>query len=169
MHFRFYTSSVKLLVLSAALAGGLTLTGCKDDYVLDDEEPSAELLGASIYDYLREDGGFTYFLRLIDDLGYGETLQRTGSKTLFPARDDAFERFFRNNPYGVRSYEKLTAAQKKAIMNSSMINMAYLAEMLSNVAGTDGAVEGLAIRRFTSATQLDTVARVNDPELFELL
>lgn len=52
-------------------------------------------------------------------------------------------------------------------MNSSMINMAYLAEMLSNVAGTDGAVEGLAIRRFTSATQLDTVARVNDPELFE--
>lgn len=56
MHFRFYTSSVKLLVLSAALAGGLTLTGCKDDYVLDDEEPSAELLGASIYDYLREDG-----------------------------------------------------------------------------------------------------------------
>lgn len=167
MHFRFYTSSVKLLVLSAALAGGLTLTGCKDDYVLDDEEPSAELLGASIYDYLREDGGFTYFLRLIDDLGYGETLQRTGSKTLFPARDDAFERFFRNNPYGVRSYEKLTAAQKKAIMNSSMINMAYLAEMLSNVAGTDGAVEGLAIRRFTSATQLDTVARVNDPELFE--
>lgn len=113
MHFRFYTSSVKLLVLSAALAGGLTLTGCKDDYVLDDEEPSAELLGASIYDYLREDGGFTYFLRLIDDLGYGETLQRTGSKTLFPARDDAFERFFRNNPYGVRSYEKLTAAQKR--------------------------------------------------------
>lgn len=167
MHFRFYTSSVKLLVLSAALAGGLTLTGCKDDYILDDEEPSTELLGASIYDYLREDGGFTYFLRLIDDLGYSETLQRTGSKTLFPARDDAFERFFRNNPYGVRSYEKLTAAQKKAIMNSSMINMAYLAEMLSNVAGTDGAVEGLAIRRFTSATQLDTVARVNDPELFE--
>lgn len=166
MHFQPKTSYVKCLLLSGAIASGLCLSGCKDDYLYDDTEPSTELLGASIYDYMQTDGNFTCFLRLIDDLGYAETLSRTGSKTLFPARDDAFERFFKSNPWGVRKYDDLTSAQKRLIMNASMVNMAYLSDMLSNVAGTDGAVEGRAIRRFTSSTMLDTVARVNDPELF---
>lgn len=167
MHFKPNTYGVKCLLLSASVAAAVSLSGCKDEYLYDDEEPSTELLGASIYESLQSDGNFTYFLRLIDDLGYAETLRRTGSKTLFPARDEAFERFFRDNPYGVTCYEQLTAAQKRAIMNSAMVNMAYLSDMLSNVAGTDGAVEGRAVRRFTSASMLDTVARVDNPELFE--
>ena len=166
MHFKPTTSYLKCLVLSACLTSGLAFTGCKDDYLYDDTEPSKELLGSSIYDYLKERGDFSYFIRLIDDLGYQETLSRTGSKTLFPANDSAFERFFKDNPYGVRGYDDLTAAQKRVIMNSSMINMAYLAEMLSNVAGSDGPVEGRAIRRFTSGSALDDVAKVDDDELF---
>lgn len=166
MHFQPKTSYVKCLLLSGAIASGLCFSGCKDDYLYDDNEPSTELLGASIYDYMQTDGNFTYFLRLIDDLGYTETLSRTGSKTLFPARDEAFERFFKKNHWGVHKYEDFTPAQKRLIMNSSMVNMAYLAEMLSNVAGTDGAVEGRALRRFTSSSSLDTVARINDMELF---
>ena len=120
----------------ATMAGMLLLpclcVSCQDDYLYDDKAP--ENLGASIYDYLHDSGEFKYFVRLIDDLEYREVLSRTGSKTLFPANDKAFERFFQNNTFGVSSYEELTAAQKRKIMNTSMVNMAYLSEMLSNVA-----------------------------------
>ena len=166
MHFKSHSHLLKCFLLSATVASGLTLGSCKDEYLYDDEEPPMEQLGASIYVYMQNDGHFTQFLRLIDDLGYSETLSRTGSKTLFPARDDAFERFYRNNPYGATCYEDLTPSQKRAIMNSAMINMAYLAEMLSNVKGNGAAVEGLAVRRFTSAGMLDDLVKVDDSELF---
>ncbi len=143
----------------ATMAGMLLLPclciSCQDDYVYDDQAP--DNLGASIYDYLHDNGEFTYFVRLIDDLEYREVLSKTGSKTLFPANDEAFERFFQNNPFGVTCYEDLTVAQKKKIMNTSMVNMAYLSEMLSNVAGADGANEGMAVRRKASGSHLDEV------------
>lgn len=150
----------------AAIAGALLLpclcvSSCKDDYLYDDESP--DNLGASIYDYLNENGQFTYFVRLIDDLEYRDVLSRTGSKTLFPADDAAFARFFMNNGMGVRRYEDLTLTQKRQIMNTSMINMAYLAEMLSNVAGSDGANEGMAVRRAASGSYLDDL-RIGAPE-----
>ncbi len=153
------------ILYAAIMLVPLTLSSCKDDYEYDDKEP--DNLGESLYDYLLEDGEFTYFLRLIDDLEYKETLSRTGSKTLFPARDEAFERFFNDNPYGAKSYEELSPAQKRCIMNSSMVNMAYLSDMLPNVSGTDGAGKGLALRRRTSSTNLDTIAYVHDERLFE--
>ena len=145
----------------AAMAGALLLpclcmSSCQDDYIYDDKAP--DNLGASIYDYLSESGEFRYFVRLIDDLEYREVLSRTGSKTLFPANDEAFERFFRDNAFGVSRYEDLTVAQKRKIMNTSMVNMAYLAEMLSNVAGADGANEGMALRRWASGSYLDDVS-----------
>lgn len=143
----------------ASMAGMLLLPclcfSCQDDYAYDDQTPGN--LGASIYEYLRDNGEFTYFVRLIEDLNYQEVLSKTGSKTLFPADDEAFERFFQNNSFGVTRYEDLTVAQKKKIMNTSMINMAYLSEMLSNVAGTDGANEGMAVRRNASGSYLDDV------------
>lgn len=143
----------------AAMAGALLLpclcVSCSDDYIYDDKAP--DNLGASIYDYLTESGEFQYFVRLIDDLEYREVLSRTGSKTLFPADDEAFERFFRENQFGVSRYEDLTVAQKRKIMNTSMVNMAYLSDMLSNVAGSDGANEGMAVRRWASGSYLDYV------------
>lgn len=142
------------------------LVACSDDYEYAREEPSQELLGASIYDCLLEDGGFTTFLRLIDDLDYRETLQRTGSKTLFPARDDAFERFFKSNQFGVGSYEELTVAQKKLLLNQATVNMAYLTEMLPNVGGATGPTENVAIRRTTQSAYYDTIQICNDRELF---
>jgi uncharacterized surface protein with fasciclin (FAS1) repeats len=145
--------SLLLLLLIACLGW----VGCKDDYLYDNEEP--DFLGASIYEFMEQDGHFTYFLRLIDDMNYKEVLSRTGSKTLFPVRDDAFERFFQGNAYGVRSYEDFTPAQKRNIMNVSMVNMAYLSYMLSNVSGNaeNPAGEGLAIRKSTSNTFLDSI------------
>ena len=141
---------------------GFCCVSCKDDYVYDDKGAMPEGLNSSIYEYMVKDGNFTYFIRLIDDLGYSDVLSRTGSKTLFPARDDAFKRFFESkNEYGVSSYEQLSVAQKRSIMNRSMLNMAYLAGMLSNVASNnDNAAmgEGRAIRKRTDNTFLDSVA-----------
>ena len=59
------------------------LTSCRDDYFYDNEEP--EWLGKNVYDYLLDKENYTTYLTLIDQLGYREILQRTGSKTIFPA------------------------------------------------------------------------------------
>lgn len=165
MHFKLRPTlwqALLTMMLPAAVAP--IATSCKDDYIYDDKAP--DNLGESIYAELRQRGNFTTMLRLIDDLGYAETLSRTGSKTLFAADDKAFERFFQNNRFGARSYDALTPSQKRMIMNNAMINMSYLAEMLSNVAGNDGATPGLALRRYTSATSLDSLRYLNDEKLF---
>ena len=159
----------KKTVASFFFAAALFCTifvSCKDDDLYADREP--DFLGESIYAYMEQDGNFKYFLRLINDLGYQETLSKTGSKTLFPARDDAFERFFQQGTYGASSYEGLSPAQKREIMNVSMVNMAYLSYMLSNVSRSgDNSGEGLAIRRNTTSTFLDSVAFVRDEVLFD--
>lgn len=139
------------------------LGSCSDDYMYDDHEP--DFLGGSIYQYLQQNGEFKYYLRLIDDLNYKEVLSLTGSKTIFPAKDGAFEHFFQNNEYGVRSYEQLTDAQKRGLLNSSMINMAYLTNMLANpVMGGSTINEGTAIRRQTTYTYLDSINYVKDEQ-----
>ena len=139
------------------------LGSCSDDYMYDDHEP--DFLGGSIYQYLQQNGEFKYYLRLIDDLDYKEVLSLTGSKTIFPAKDEAFEHFFQNNEYGVTSYEQLTDAQKRSLLNSSMINMAYLTNMLANpVMGGSTINEGTAIRRQTSYTYLDSINYIKDEQ-----
>ena len=73
----------------------LLATSCREDYYLDEEEPT--WLGESIYDFLNEDGKYTYFVRLIEDLDYAEVLAKTGSKTLFVVDDATFDAFFKSN------------------------------------------------------------------------
>jgi uncharacterized surface protein with fasciclin (FAS1) repeats len=111
-------------------------------------------LGKSIYDQLQNDGNFTNYVRLIDDLGYAEVLAKTGSKTLFVADDEAFQRFYGNNPWGVTRYEDFTLSQKKLILNSSMLNNAILVENLSTI---EGPVEGQTLRRNTAVSVLDSI------------
>lgn len=153
------------ILLLILIMVGTIFTSCKDDYFYNDKEP--DFLGSSIYNYMEQDGHFHYFLRLVDDLNYKDVLTYTGSKTLFPARDDAFERFFKNNIYGIKSYDDLTAAQKRSLMNVSMINMAYLSNMLANVPSTQNASgEGLALRRNTANTYLDSISYIKDETLF---
>lgn len=166
MHFKLrptFWQALLTMMLPSAVAP--LATSCKDEYIYDNKAP--ENLGESIYAELQRRGNFKTMLRLIDDLGYAETLSRTGSKTLFAADDNAFETFFNNNRFGAHSYDDLTPAQKRLVMNNSMINMSYLAEMLSNVAGTDGATPGLALRRYTSASYLDSIRNLKDEKLFE--
>ena len=133
---------------------------CKDDYKLDDGNPS--WLGSSIYEYLQTQGNYKNFVNLIDDLDYAEVLSKTGSKTLFVADDDAFKAFYEDNIWGVSSYAELTTAQKKVLLNSAMINNAYLLEMMSS---TVGPVKGECLRRETAADVTDTVPHFTAEEL----
>lgn len=84
MHNKFNRKRFIALSLFCVSLCYLCLVSCKDDYYYDEKEP--DFLRGNIYDYLNESGEFTYFIRLINDLNYKDVLQKTGSKTLFPAR-----------------------------------------------------------------------------------
>ena len=133
--------------------GMWTTQSCENDFVLTGQP---EWLGNSIYEQLQDDGHFTTLLKLIDDLDQKEVLSHTGSKTLFAANDEAFAQWFSHNNWGVRDYSKLTTAQKKMLLNNSMINNAYLIELLSNVSGNPP-MEGMCMRRETASSIYDSV------------
>lgn len=147
-----------------AFAGGM-LVSCEDTLLTG--VPS--WLGSSIYDELVERGEFKTTLKFIDDPVFGtdngeplmrRTLRLTGSKTLFVAKDEAYDRFFQNNKWGVTKYEDLTDAQKLLLFNSSMVNSAYLIELLSNISGdgSDGLPrKGLCLRRATNVSLYDSI------------
>ena len=156
----------KMNNLNACLCAAVCLSlfsSCKDDYIYDDEAPA--WLGENIYEYLEHEGQYTSYLALVKDLGYEETLRRTGSKTLFPATDEAFANYFRANGMngsGAEFVHGLPASQKRYLFNTTMLNMAYLSNMLANVTSdADGLSEGTAVRRTSSATLLDTVPYVS--------
>lgn len=135
---------------------------CADDYKLDDESPS--WLGSSIYEYLQTDGNYQNFIKLIDDLDYAEVLSKTGSKTLFVADDDAFKTFYQSNDWGVTSYDQLTNSQKKLLLNSAMINNAYLLEMMSSTSGNPPE-KGMCLRRETALAVTDSISHFTGSSL----
>ena len=132
---------MKKLFFCVTLALSGLMTACVDKNEAVDAESKPEWLGESIYQELKNPthltGTFSTYLRLIDDLGLAEMLNRTGSKTLFPANDEAFSRFFQSNSWGVTSYEQLSTAQKKMLLYNSMLDNAILVGMLSNVSNTN--------------------------------
>ena len=136
---------MKKLFLYASLLC-ISLVSCKKEYLV----PEGELpswLGESIYKELQQpkelEGTFSTYCRLIDDLGYKDVLSKTGSKTIFPANDEAFARFFAggNNKFGVSSYEELTYEQKAELLFSTMIDNAILVGTLSNKQNAAGEVQ----------------------------
>ena len=150
---------VAFVSLCALFAGGImqSCTDEFDDYKYDDEEPS--WLGASIYDFLKGEQGartYNYYTAIIDSLGYTDVLASTGSKTVFVADDAAFERFFQNNRWGVSSFSELSKAQMKILLYSSMLDNAYLLDMMSSLPGNPP-VEGSCLRRLTSSQAVDSI------------
>ena len=142
-----------MIAACGLLIGTSVIQGCKDDNVLTGQ-PS--WLGNSIYERLEEDGQYKTMVRLIDDLGQHEVLSHTGSKTLFAANDSAFQQWFARNNWGVSSYEQLSLSQKKLLLNNSMINNAYLIELMSNANGNPP-LEGKCMRRETATSIYDSV------------
>lgn len=124
-------------------------------YYYDDYEP--EWLGSNIYSYLEGQGNFKNTLQLIDDLGYAEMMQGTGSITLFAANDSAFTEFYKSNSWGVKKYDDLSLAQRKMLLNYSIIKNAYLMETVENYFSANTFHEGMAMRRETKYSFLDSL------------
>lgn len=128
-------------------------TSCREDYILDEQEP--EWLGQSIYDYLKSEGNYKTYVRLIDDLAYTEILSKTGSKTLFVVDDATFDAFFNSpNAWNVSSYDELDDFQKTMILYSQMLNNVFYSHMLGDIPSTDinkNPEDGMCIRRNTAA------------------
>lgn len=149
----------------AACLGMLSSCVDKNEEVDADSKPG--WLNGSIYSTLQNpsssdlQGTFSTYLRLVDDLGYAETLNRTGSKTVFPANDEAFARFFQDNTWGVSSYEELSEAQKKLLFYNSMLDNALLTSMFSNVEnGSNSVQNGFALKHATNASVTDTITSI---------
>lgn len=170
MKNRFSTVGRSLLGAMCLLSVcGLTYS-CSDDYDLDETMPG--FLGGSIYDELRsgKSGQFTTVVKLIDDLGYKDVLSKTGSKTLFVADDEAYNKFFANQTVFVkggvagdyvRKYEELESAQKSLLLYGAMLNNADVLEMLPYSSGGGS----LTMRRATTLSALDSIKVWNWSEL----
>lgn len=158
MKNRFSTMSQTALGLCLLFSAGGLMFSCSDDYDLDDNKPS--FLGGSIYDELEARGNFKYTLRLINDLDYADVLAKTGSKTIFAANDAAYEKFFAETTWtaadGTRvdSYDKLSLAQKKHLLNNAMLNNAYVLEMMANCPSGE---KNLCLRQTSAASITDSV------------
>ena len=170
MNYRFFELTKKALygLCLAVISGGFL--SCNDRFPLDDEGNYPSWLGSSVYEQLKNPnpevltGTFNNYVRLIEDMGYAETLGKTGSKTVFAANDEAFERFYANNAWGVRKYEDLTEAMKKQLLYSSMLDNAILVEMLSNVSyDATSVTPGIAMKHTTGANVIDTITFIAGP------
>lgn len=151
----------KLILCASLVCLGMMYSCQKDELIPANEKP--EWLGSSIYEELQNpkhlSGTFNTYLRLVNDLGYDEVLLRTGSKTIFPANDAAFQKFFSSkNAFGVSSYEQLTEGMKKQLLYSSMLDNAMLAGMLSNVKADDNNVtRGVALKHESNISVIDSI------------
>lgn len=146
-----------LSVLAMAM---VTMTSCENDVL----SGQPEWLGNSIYEHLQDEGNYTTLLKLIDDVHEDSTLQRTGSKTFFAADDEAFNRWFQHNSWGVGSYGQLSNAQKRILVMSAMINNANLISMLSNTYDTQ-LQPGTCMRRANAVSVLDSVRTLRPDEM----
>lgn len=145
------------------LGAALLLSTCGITYSCSDDldvSSSTGVMGNSLYDELKSTQKFNYVTRMIDDLGLQEVLAKTGSRTMFVADDDAYDEFFKdgNNVFGVSKYEDLTVSQKKMLLNSGMLENAYLLEMMSNLGSTSGVTKNQCLRQPTSAALTDSVS-----------
>lgn len=154
---------------------------CKDEFTLDDEKPS--WLNSSIYESLQNRGNFKTYLRLLSDKDVNsanarplsEVLSRTGSKTVFVANDEAWQKFFEHNAtlpeanpwHSATSYENLSQAQKKLLIHTSMLNNSIVMENLasSEASGSNSPVRGEYMRRYTDVVVTDSITYVPSNQL----
>ena len=158
---------MKKIFFCISLAFTGLMASCVDKYEEVDAESKPEWLGSSIYAELENPseasglkGTFNTYLRLIRDLGQADVLSRTGSKTVFPANDEAFARFFASggNGWDVSSYEQLSYAQKVLLLKSSMLDNPLLLQLLPNVSnGSVEPIRGQALKHATNVQIIDSV------------
>ncbi len=150
------------LAVAALLSAVGWSTSCQDKYDLDKELPPN--FATNLMTHL-ESQGFNTYGRLAKDLQYEDALSGVSLKTLFAADDEAFERFFKNNKWGVKSYEELTLAQKKLLFYGSMLDNSLQVMSLSSTTGSEGPVVGNAMRRYTAISIYDSLPYIAPAEM----
>lgn len=143
-------------------AGWLSSCQPPEEYTLDEKLPHD--FGSNIMTYL-EENNFENYCKLAKDLNYYDALAGISLKTVFAANDEAFERFYANNKWGVKSYDDLTFAQKKLLLYGSMLDNSLQIMTLASTTGSEGPMPGNAMRRTTSVSHLDTVAIITPDEM----
>ena len=162
-------SGLVRVILSVLVAASFTWS-CRPDFDLDKRFP--EWLGTSIYETLDKgfDGHtFKYYVRLIDSLGQKSILAKTGSRTLFVADDEAFEKFLAKCPiagYKSIKFEDLTQAQMKMILKGSMLNNVYQVAALSSTSTESNGVRlGDCMRKVSTMSEYDSVRVMQQSEM----
>ena len=155
-------SKISKAALLMLLVIGGAFQSCEDvldEYSYDDGKMPS-WLGESVYSFLRSNTTghtYNYYADIVDKLDETETFKRTGSKTVFVADDEAFNRFFQsNNRWGVKKFEDFSESQLKLILKASMLNDAMLLDMLS-AKSSKSEDEGTCLRRTTSLVAVDSI------------
>lgn len=131
MHNKFNRKRFIALSLFCVSLCYLCLVSCKDDYYYDEKEPDF-LRGNTTIIWMKVANSlilFVWLMTLIIRMYY----KRPEVKLFSRQRMKHSSAFLKQNTQGIRSYEMLSMPMKRMIMNSSMINMAYLSGMLSNL------------------------------------
>ncbi len=150
-----------VLMVATLLTAAGWCSSCQDEG-LDEKLPPN--FGSNLMTHL-EGNNFTTYAQLAQDLGYVNALSGVSLKTLLAADDEAFERFFKGNPWGVKSYAELTTAQKKLLFYNSMLDNSLQVLNLSSTSGNGEALAGNAMRRSVSGSVYDTVPVIYPDEM----
>jgi uncharacterized surface protein with fasciclin (FAS1) repeats len=128
--------------------------GCNDEYLYLNEAP--ERLGASIYSTLTSDPRFKTYVQMLQraDSSYIQVLDRTGSRTLFVPDDEAFNRFFQDNPYGYKKVDDMPISLIKSFLRFYTLENAYISSVLGNAPGPE---VGGCLRRYTTYERTDSI------------
>ena len=151
--FNFLKPQKHLMLATCSMLLACGFSSCTK-YELDENVP--EGWGESIYSYLNDQGNYTNTIRLIDDLGLAEVLAKTGSRTLFVADDEAFQRFLDKCPIAGNKavrFEDLSKAQLKMILKGSMLNNVFQVASLSSTSTDNGVKIGDCMRRVSSMSE----------------
>lgn len=155
-------STTRWMAAAMLLASAGWTVSCQDTYDLDEKLPPN--FGSNLMTYL-EGNNFGYYSQLAKDLDYVDALSGVSLKTLLAADDEAFERFFANNKWGVKRYEDLSTAQKKMLFYNSMLDNSLQVLNLSSTSGEQEATAGNAMRRSASGSIYDSVPIITPAEM----
>lgn len=153
----------KALISTGVLAGALCMVmpSCDDGYEWAQEKPS--WLGQSIYDELARCGNFSIYLKMVDDLGRKDFLSKTGSVTVFVADDDTYRAYFK--AHGVDE-NHLSMPMKRYLVNSTMLENAYVLDLLTNQPQDETILKGQVMRRTnTQWSVYDSIPSISRADL----
>ena len=136
---------------------------CNDDYLFLEKKP--EHIGdKTLYQIIQNDGRFDTYFELLQhtDSAYIEILNRTGSRTLFIPTDEAFEQFFQENGYGIKSVNDMSKTMIRTFLSYYTLENAYVTSVLGSSEGSEGTpTAGNCLRRYTTLLTTDTIPYTN--------